>query len=77
MSEIPPYPPSAPLTTADRAELLLLRRLLDSSVDVELRDGTWLERHGTKWNVYKNARAIAIGADIETAVKIAVGGTNG
>jgi hypothetical protein len=64
------------LATIDRitAERDMLRRFLDSCADVELQNGTWLERHGTKWNVYRNTVAIAVGADLETAIRIAMGG---
>lgn len=72
---LPPYhDPPVLMTRADVAELALLRRLFDTSVDIELRDGTWLERHGTKWNVYRNTVCVMSGATIEQAAKYVAGG---
>lgn len=65
---------AAPLTADDRAELQLLRRLVDHAADIELKNGLWLERHGTKWNVYRNTVAVMIGATIEEAAKYVAGG---
>ena len=54
------------------AERDTIRRFLDSAADIELQNGTWLERHGTKWNVYRNTVAIAVGATLEQAIEIAM-----
>ncbi len=51
-----------------------LRAFLERCTDIELRDGTWLERHGMKWNAYRNTVAVLVGATLEEAAAYLTGG---
>lgn len=59
---------------AEREELLLFRRLIDMTCDLELTNGLWLEKRDGKWDVHRGTTTLVAGATTDYAVKYVMGG---